>query len=270
MAYFSRQQKLAGVVIIILVIIILGYAFDFSFIKSPIQYISQPFVRAGSSIGSFFNSVGSPFTPKKELQEQIDTLKEENIELKKENSILRSIQEEERARNRIQEFLISIEEQGVHAHVVGKSTTEQQLLLIDKGDSNAIKEGYPVITEDGVLIGTVVSVSSQISHVLLITDSTQNIGAKVQNEKSSPGVIRGSFGLSLLLDLIPQDDTLETNQTVVTSAINALIPPNLLIGTITRVDKKEGSVFQQAQVISPIQLERVENVLVIIPRNVNP
>lgn len=269
----QSTRKPAKFWFILTTVLILIIAFGFSSFHNsffrPFEYITTPFLKMSYSIGQWLHNFPRPFEDKRILLSENETLQAQNERLLQENSLLRALQEETVVTERMQEFLNSINTRGVTAHVIGKSSTEKKTLLIDKGQDHGIEKGFAAITENGILIGTINEVQARSSHILLITDSSQNIAAKIQNQSSSPGVIKGEFGLALSMQLIPQNDFVEAQQTIVTSALDPNIPPNLLIGTITEVNKKEGSVFQDAKVVSPIQIERVETVSIIISADEN-
>jgi len=250
-------------------IVVFGYSSVRNSFFRPFEYIATPVVRISYSIGQWLHQLPRPFQEKKDLLSENEKLQLENEKLLQENSALRALQEESVITQRMQEFLSLINSRGITAHVIGKLSSEKKILIIDKGEDQGVIKGAATITENGIIIGTVDSVQARSSYVLLITDSSQNIAAKIQNDSSSPGVIKGEFGLALSMQLIPQNDLVKAQQTVVTSALDPKIPPNLLIGTITDVNKKEGSVFQDAKVVSPIQLDRVETISVIVPVDEN-
>jgi len=250
---------------LVVIIAIFGYSPIRNSFFRPFEYITTPIVHISYSIGQWLHRLPHPLQQKKDLLSKNEKLQQENEKLLQENSALRALQEEAAITKRMQEFMDSISARGITAHVIGKSSSEKKILIIDRGKDHGIIKGAAAITESGIIIGTVDNVQARSSHILLITDSSQNIAAKIQNDSSSPGVIKGEFGLALSMELIPQNDHVEAQQTVVTSALDSKIPPNLLIGTITDVDKKEGSVFQNAKVVSPIQLDRVETISVITP-----
>jgi|GEM_PF-1623496 len=254
---------------IFLLIAIFGLSSVHNSFFRPLEYITVPVLRTGHSIGQWFKNIPRPLQQKKALLKDNQRLKAENLQLLRENSALRALEEEQQTTARIETFLSSIEQHGIMAHVIGKSVSERNVLIIDAGSDKGVVEGAAVITDSGILVGTIDEVRAQTSYALLVTDTSQNIAAKIQNDSSSPGVIKGEYGLALSMELIPQNDPVEARQTVVTSALEPRIPPNILIGTITDVSKKEGSVFQSAKVISPIQLDRVEVVSVILPPNEN-
>jgi len=254
---------------VFLLLIIFGYSGARNNFFKPIEYVTIPILHIGHTIGQWIQKIPGPFTEKKTLLRQNEELQQENKRLVQENSALRAIFEQDQITFKISDFLASISQRGVLAHVIGKSVSEQNILIIDKGGDSGIVKGSAVITSNGILIGTIDQVHARASYVLLVTDTSQSIAAKIQNETSSPGVISGEYNLALSMELIPQNDPVETHQSVVTSALEPLIPPNILIGSITEVSKKEGSVFQNAKVVSQIQLNRVETVSVIIPPDAN-
>ena len=267
---FQRVVKTWGIVIIIAILaVILIPILNGKIFARPLEIIMTPIIRGASAVGSWFSRIPEPLRDRQKILTERDELQKENVKLLADIATLQAKQEEAKTIEQSQNFLTRFSLTGVNTKVIGKSFTEKHIMLIDKGATNGLQEGYAAITAEGVLVGTITRVSQESAQVLLATDATQTIGAKIQNEKASPGVVRGAFGLSYEMDLIPQDDPVAENQLVVTSAINPNIPPNILIGTVSRVEKKSGSVFQQAQVVSPVPLERVEQLTIILPPDIN-
>jgi cell shape-determining protein MreC len=246
-------------------LIILTTISPLTFIRKPFEFISKPVLHVSYHFAGWLQRLPRPFADQGSLNKKIEDLTNQNQQLLLQLSATKTIEEREGIQEKIAAFLDSQSLLGRTANVIGKSTSDKHYLIIDKGKGNDLQVGYPVITQDGILVGSIDSVNESSAIVALITDSSQNVAAKIQNEQSSPGVVKGSFGLSIVMSLIPQDDRVAVGQTVVTSAVNPVIPPNILIGTINRIDKKEGGVFQEAQLLSPLQFERLEVVSVIIP-----
>jgi len=101
--------------------------------------------------------------------------------------------------------------------------------------------------------------------MLVISDSRSAVGAQVQNENNSPGVVIGKLGLALEMQLIPQSEEITKGQIVVTSGLEENIPSGLVIGQINEIDKKTEELFQTATIESPISLERLDVLSIIIP-----
>jgi cell shape-determining protein MreC len=68
----------------------------------------------------------------------------------------------------------------------------------------------------------------------------------VQNTTQSAGVVRGEHNLSLLMEFIPQVDTVTVGDTVVTNGADPFIPQGLVIGRVQEVFNEQGDLFQEA------------------------
>jgi len=107
-----------------------------------------------------------------------------------------------------------------------------------------------VITWRGV-VGRVNRVGPTSSKVLLITDTSSSIGGRVQGSESRvTGIIRGRPEGGLIMQRIPQEENLQTGDTVVTSDLGGVLPEGLVIGQIVQIRRKDVEVFQEA-VIEP-------------------
>lgn len=241
----------------------------FSFIPStrkPLEYVATPLMRCFYAVGGWFHSIPNPFLSSVNLQKKVTNLESDNLRLQRENDALRTKIGQEKVSVDAASFLNAMQRQGVIGHIIGKTFADRKIVFIDVGTDQKIQIGYPVITEEGFLVGKVTGVTSSVTTITLITDPQSAIGTKIQNEQASPGVTKGSYGLAMTMELIPQDDVVSTHQSVVTSAIDSLIPPNLSVGTISEIHKISGSVFQQAQVISPVSFDRLESLVIILPK----
>ena len=125
-----------------------------------------------------------------------------------------------------------------------------QSITIDRGSDDGVKEGMLVITWRGV-VGRVNRVGPMSSKVLLITDTSSSIGGRVQGSESRvTGIIRGRPEGGLIMQRIPQEENLQTGDTVVTSDLGGVLPEGLVIGQIVQIRRKDVEVFQEA-VIEP-------------------
>lgn len=70
------------------------------------------------------------------------------------------------------------------------------------------------------------------------------------------------------LKYIPLLSNARPGDQVVTSGLVGGFPRGLAIGTITRIDKDEGALFQSAELTPDVDVGRVEEVLVIQSPNV--
>ena len=144
---------------------------------------------------------------------------------------------------------VDLEEQGaIGARVFGRSPTVwYSTVTINKGSSDGVREGDPVINGAG-LVGRVNRVAGGSSTVLLITDADFGVSARV-NETKASGIVETAVGdpNDLRLEYLGRNDKVEEGQAVVTSGavsnrLEPRFPAGIPIGRITRVEEDEGTV----------------------------
>lgn len=226
-----------------------------------------------SPIGKFFNNFAHRVQNVGNYFQNNHAIAEENIRLKNDIAQLEveklSLQTDLSNSGLLKEELAFIQFHqlnSVPVKVIGVSSDNySKVIIIDRGRNAGIQVGYPVIVSNGILIGKISSVDSNISKILLLNDNHSQISAIVQNESKSPGVISGQYTLSLHMDLIPQDQLIQKDQVVTTSGLEEFIPANLIIGKISSFTKKEGELFQQATIEPSTSYQTLSIASVIIP-----
>lgn len=196
--------------------------------------------------GNFFDFLGS-----------ISKLREENERLVQENNALSAKEarsgaiQKENEDLREQLRLLPVEKYELESSfVIGQDPQKLgSWVMIDKGSVSGIVKGMPVIVSDGILVGRVEEVFPVSSRVNLLTSPTSSINVE-DVETSAKGVVKGEFGLGLVMDMVSQTDVLKDGDEVVTSGLGSRVPKGLLIGKIEKITSSEDKLFQQA-VISP-------------------
>lgn len=148
------------------------------------------------------------------------------------------------------------------AAVIGRDPSPfLHYIIIDRGSNDGIQRGMPVVTAKG-LIGRVDAVIADAARVQLITDPASSVNIRLQNSNLQ-AVLTGSVTGDLSLDLIPQDVVIEEGSVVFTSGLGGGYPPDLIIGQVINVRKREADLFQQAFVQPVVDFTRLEIVLII-------
>lgn len=151
------------------------------------------------------------------------------------------------------------------ANVIGTGLVDsEQTILIDRGTTDGIAIGQPVIVGNGILVGKVLQTDTDTSIVRLINDNDSRIGATVLSSDKSIGVIEGGYGISLKMDFIPRNETIIVGQQVITSGEDTNVPRGLLIGTVTSVQNEAYQPFQEAILTPEADLSKLSLVAVII------
>lgn len=214
-----------------------------------LQPIESLLARAVQPIQAFVYSGGSAEESELTDEELLAQLQDENTALQLENSRLLELLDETQILSEQLAFLKDSTFDSVQAKVTSRSTDRlAQSIIINRGSKHGVQKGDAVIVNEGILVGIVHSVESNTSTVLLVTSYNNKVGAKVQNETQSPGIVEGEHNISLRLTFVPQTDTLTVGDSIITSGNDENIPTGLLIGTIQEVFQEPGSLFQEASV----------------------
>ncbi|GAC1617424.1 MAG: rod shape-determining protein MreC [Candidatus Acidiferrum sp.] len=149
----------------------------------------------------------------------------------------------------------------IGARVIGVSVgTASRTLDIDRGELDGIHKNMPVITPDGV-VGKVIEAYPRTSQILLLTDKDSGIGAMLAESRiQSP--VGGDGEPLLVMKYVANDDTVRNGEVVVTSGMDRIFPRDLPVGTV--VDVKPGNPFKQIRVKPSANLERLEEVIVLL------
>jgi rod shape-determining protein MreC len=135
-------------------------------------------------------------------------------------------------------------------------------LTIGKGSRDGIAIGMPVIVSEGILVGRIDEVGPNYSRVNLITNTTSAINA-LDLETSAKGLLRGSYALGIMMDMISQGDVINNGDRVITSGLGGELPRGLLIGNIQEVGVSVDKLFQQAVVVPAVKYRDLDMVFVI-------
>jgi rod shape-determining protein MreC len=150
----------------------------------------------------------------------------------------------------------------VPAQVIGGKSDE---VILDKGSADGIKINSLLIIKDNV-IGRIVKVSVYRSVGELLTKDNTSFTAKTA-KTSALGIIQGK-GETLVLSNVVLADKLEKNDIVVTKGDidqnGGGFPPDLVVGKIVSVNKKDSELFQSAEVEPLVNFRRTETVFVMV------
>jgi rod shape-determining protein MreC len=144
-------------------------------------------------------------------------------------------------------------------------------IVINRGSDDGLRSGMPVVTDQG-LVGQISAVTAGAARVQLITDPASAVNVRLQNSDVD-AVLRGSLTSDIILEMIPQTANLQSGDLLVTSGLGGNYPPNLVIGQITNVRKRDLDLFQSASVQPAVDFGSLEIVLIIInfrPIDISP
>jgi rod shape-determining protein MreC len=198
------------------------------------------------------------------------SVSQENAELKR--SLNKAIEnknkwhEVELANNRLRSLLsfqATTSERVIAAEVIGKDPSAWfKTIIIDKGGSDGLERGLPVVIAQGIA-GQIVDVASYYSKVMLIIDRNSAVDALVQRSRAR-GVIKGTSEDQCRFEYVLQKHDVQIGDTVVASGLDGVYPKGLRIGWVSEVVKREPEIFLDITVTPYIDFERLEEVLIVL------
>jgi rod shape-determining protein MreC len=99
--------------------------------------------------------------------------------------------------------------------------------------------------------------------VLLITDNLSAIPGRLVDSRAT-GIVHGrSDSAAMQMDWISLEADAKVGEVVFTSGLGGRFPPDLIMGRITRVERREAELFQTAVVQPAVDFDTLEAVFVI-------
>jgi len=200
-----------------------------------------------------FSEIGS-------LRNTNSRLKEENVLLLAQNTVLKKLEEENKSlREQIKTQRKGLPIKATAGPIGFSGLGSESILLIDRGKDSGIEKGDFVVVKN-ILIGKIVEVNSRVSSVQLLTDPNTKI--PVKTDTGSEGILEGQFGSSLVLTNVSQDQFLKEGQILLTSGKNEY-PKDLVVGRIKKVNRIEKDLFQKAEIVSLLENKDLSLVYIV-------
>jgi rod shape-determining protein MreC len=222
----------------------------------------SPFERAGSSSFGWFRDAWRKYFALQNTTKVNEQIRRENDALKLQISQLQGKAAEADRLAALLNFRQShANVPMIGARVIGTGAGTASLMIqLDRGERDGIRKNMGVITPDGV-VGKVVESYPNASQVLLLTDKESGVGAMLADSRiQSP--VGGQGEPLLVMKYVPNDDEVNTGERVVTSGMDRIFPRDLPVGTVAEI--KPGNPFKQIRVKPAANLERLEEVLVLL------
>ncbi|MCP4867623.1 MAG: rod shape-determining protein MreC [Proteobacteria bacterium] len=185
----------------------------------------------------------------------------ELIELRAENDRLRAVVD----------LAQRVPGQSVAATVIGRGTsTRFRTIRIDRGTDAGLERGMPVVGTDGA-VGRVLRASGGYADVLLLHDGLSAAGAVVQSSRMR-GVLVGDGSEILSLGFVRRSDAggVQVGDVLVTSGEDNVFPEGVALGTVIEATAPETGLFLTIRVEPAVDLDRLDEVLVVLDRGVGP
>lgn len=222
----------------------------------------SPFEKAGSSGFGWFRDAWRHYFALQNTNRENEQIRRENDALKLQLSQLQGKAAEADRLAALLNFRQShadVPMLGARVIATGAGTASLTIQL-DRGERDGVRKNMGVITPDGV-VGKVVETYPNASQVLLLTDKESGVGAMLA-ESRIHGPVGGQGEPLLVMKYVANDDEVNPGQRVITSGMDRIFPRDLPVGTVA--DVKPGNPFKQIRLKPAANLERLEEVLVLL------
>jgi rod shape-determining protein MreC len=212
--------------------------------------------------GRYVTTVGSLTRDNEQLRERATeraALLLQDEQLRLENANLRQLQGlRERTTVKTQTVQILYEPRDRFTHK----------LVIDRGSSDGLRAGNPVMDEKGV-IGQVTRVFPLVSEVTVLTERDQAIPVQVVRNGLRCIAFGGAEPGTLELRFLAANADVASGDAVVTSGLDGLYPAGLPVGTIARVERDVKDQFARV-VVTPAGGVDANGALVVLQLTAAP
>lgn len=251
-----------------MVITLLLFFLHYTKLLSPIERcvvnITKPIMKVSYDISNRIGENYLEFKSQRQLLNENKVLKDQLAILLNEKSHYLNEKEENNFLREQLKFSQTMNYRFIIANVIGKNVSGvQNSLVLDVGGNNGLKVGQPVLGEQGVLIGKINKVEKNRAFMLIINDDLSRVAAKIQGMTKTMGIVEGEFGLGIKMRLIPQNETINEGDLVVTSGLEELVPANLVIGQIEKITKEPEDLFQEAAIKTSVDFSKITMVNIV-------
>jgi rod shape-determining protein MreC len=141
--------------------------------------------------------------------------------------------------------------------------------ILNKGERDGVNKGMAVVAPAGV-VGKIVATSPNAARVLLLEDPSSGVDALVQRSRAR-GIVEGSLNGGCQLKYVKHREDLRIGDLITTSGLDGIFPKGVVIGTIVRLSREEGGLFQTADLEPAVDFNKLEEVMVVeAPENEVP
>lgn len=231
---------------------------------------SLTWVQSGAHgvIASSFGLVASLFVSEEdreveELEAEITRLREEKTRL------IGVLQENERLRRLVGLKVKRPELELIPARVIARDITPYFRVLklkIDAGEVE-LEPRMPVVVADGV-VGQIHRVYGAFADVLVVSDPRHRIDAIAQRTRAQ-AIVEGlghEADYEARLSYLREKDEVRVGDVMVTSGMDQVFPPELVIGRVSEVERSERDLFQTATIEPAVDMGRIEEVFIVVGR----
>lgn len=196
-----------------------------------------------------------------EIENENKFLREANIRLSVELASLKEIKSENQRLKKLLNFKTGFPYSLISAKIVNKSLIHSRnTLTINAGESDGVKVGMPVITDDG-LVGRVISTSSGYSIVQILLNKDLKISVKDQRTRVD-GILNYDGTSNLMVMNVRKNADVNEGDIFITSEYSSNFPSGIPVGIVSEAGNLD-NLFKKIILTPLVNFEMLEEVFVL-------
>lgn len=200
-----------------------------------------------------------------DVRDENEALRARMALLEEENLQFREALVESGRLQRIAEMRTDFEAPMRPTQIVGQDVSPWfRSVLMDRGASDGVRSGMPIVTETGV-VGLVTATSPHAGRGMLLLDAQSAVDALIQRSRAR-GIVRGDGADRLHFEFFVRGDDVQVGDVVITSGFGGVYPKGLRLGEIVEVEAAGERLQQRALVRPAVDFGRLEQVFVMLWR----
>ena len=231
-------------------------------LKRSVLTCVSPFLLVSQTAGAFIGHVLDEYVRVREVRNENEELKKKIADLTfqvQQNSALAAKAQRLQAQLDLRQRLPF---KTRTANVIGRTPSLMSFaLILDRGSVDGVKKDSPVMVVEGI-VGRVVNVLLHTCEAQVLLDSDAAAGALLARTRVQC-VVRGRGGALMKLDYLLNQEDVQIGDLVLTSGLDGIYPRDLPLGQVVRVANGE-SVFKEIEVLSLVNINQVEEVLILL------
>lgn len=238
------------------------------FVTRAVQFVVLPPTRALDSAFSFVSDTAMSLLEAGRLRARVRELETTLAEQVDRTRRLEALERENTRLRALQRLPSIANYRQVRADIIAVSLSSHRVSL-NVGRNQGVRPGAPVLVPNG-LVGQVVEVAANVSHVNLITHSRFAVGARVFRADSQEiGILRGRGSDRMVLTIYKEPTVslsalIRGGDEVTTSGLSDVYPAGILIGRVAEANQNRMTGVIEATVVPAVNIAKVHEVVVLV------
>lgn len=233
-----------------------------SIIDSAISYCFSPFQKFFTRTGEAVVAGWSFLKDFKNMIEENEYLKSENLRLQTRSVELENLARENKHLKGLLDLKEKDELEGIAASVIARDPSNWfRSVTLDKGNDDGVAPNMIVINDQGI-VGRVVEVHKSTSVVRLITDQRSAVPSVLMKSRAI-GIVSGDGENSLIMKFMTEKGKVEPGETVVSSGLGMIFPKGKVIGKVISLTGANESMFKYAKIKPSVDFSALDYVMVV-------